>query len=470
MSLVCAKAPLPDPFDPIRKEISVRLEAKTLPSFAIAVVKGGKVIWEEGFGFSDIENRKPANPHTIYAIASVSKSITSTAAYILSRQGKLNLNEKLGVSLRGSKRTWLKALANVTPIELMDMRGGLPHLWFFEWSDEADAPSCQDLLDKYAFVAFEPGSTFHYSNLSLGALGGVLEERLRRPLFDVMKTTVFDPLGMNRTFLRIPKATDNVAKRYNRAGSYMGSFNLEPAGGAGYYSTAHDLALYMLYHLGAAKPGLPSTILNDVHGKQGYHYGWGNGNDLGITSAVSDGNVVGGSAFIKILPSEGVGVVGLSNYSGIDGFVQHIVEETAFLAVPGYRERSETARKGRQLPEDYRESKFIVDEAMQGVWKGAIRVDRKNVPISITFNADGSAVVMIDGKSAPASDLVLDGTTVRGRVEQALPTTAFAEAHALGFFIKRFDSKITGYFMAESQKARSKFGLPFFVSLSKEHQ
>ena len=56
------------------------------PGLAITVSRNGKVVWSEGFGYSDVENDVPCTPNTVMRIASISKPLTATAAskdYIL---------------------------------------------------------------------------------------------------------------------------------------------------------------------------------------------------------------------------------------------------------------------------------------------------------------------------------------------------------------------------------------------------
>src|SRR5919197_6611089 len=87
-------------FSAIRELIRTRLVEETLPSLAVAVARDGEILWEEGFGWADRENRIPATEHTMYSLASISKPITATGLMLLQQQGKLDLdrpiNEYLG--------------------------------------------------------------------------------------------------------------------------------------------------------------------------------------------------------------------------------------------------------------------------------------------------------------------------------------------------------------------------------------
>src|SRR5688500_5607591 len=66
-----ARTPGPD-FSRVRELIRARLVETSTPSLSIAVARRGAILWEEGFGWADRENRIPADQHTMYYLASVS--------------------------------------------------------------------------------------------------------------------------------------------------------------------------------------------------------------------------------------------------------------------------------------------------------------------------------------------------------------------------------------------------------------
>jgi len=59
----------------IRADIENYLDETGVPSVAVAVAKDGKIIWEQGFGWADKENRLKATAHTMYQIGSITKNL-----------------------------------------------------------------------------------------------------------------------------------------------------------------------------------------------------------------------------------------------------------------------------------------------------------------------------------------------------------------------------------------------------------
>ncbi len=81
-----------DQFEPVRQRINKGLVDHNLPSISVAVARDGKIIWEQGFGWADRENRVGATEHTLYSIASTSKPITATGLMVLKERKVVELD------------------------------------------------------------------------------------------------------------------------------------------------------------------------------------------------------------------------------------------------------------------------------------------------------------------------------------------------------------------------------------------
>src|SRR5438477_12314094 len=102
-------------FGGIRELIRTRLVEQSLPSLAVAVAQNGAIVWEEGFGWADRENRVPATEHTMYSLASISKPITATGLMVLEERGKLELDRPINECLGAAKlKAWIGDAAEAT--------------------------------------------------------------------------------------------------------------------------------------------------------------------------------------------------------------------------------------------------------------------------------------------------------------------------------------------------------------------
>src|SRR5438309_2553637 len=124
-------------FSAVRELIRTRLVDQVIPSLAVAVARNGTILWEEGFGWADRENRVPATEHIMYSLASISKPITATGLMVLEEQGKLDLDHPINDYLGEAKvRAWIGNAADATVRRVANHTSGLPLHWHFFYEDE----------------------------------------------------------------------------------------------------------------------------------------------------------------------------------------------------------------------------------------------------------------------------------------------------------------------------------------------
>src|SRR5262245_45724947 len=97
------ESPVDPDFSAVRKLARETIVAATAPSMAVAVVRRGRILWEEGFGWADREQRIPATAHTMYYTASVTKTFTATALMLLHERKRLNLDRPVNDYLGSAK-------------------------------------------------------------------------------------------------------------------------------------------------------------------------------------------------------------------------------------------------------------------------------------------------------------------------------------------------------------------------------
>ncbi len=160
-SLCCSFVSAADRYEDVREYIRAGLVSDSVPSIAVAVAQNGKIVWQEGFGWADRERRIPATEHTMYLLASVSKSMTATALMTLVEQGKVALDAPANNYLGNAKLHARVGDANAASVRyLLDHRSGLPtHLQFFYFDEPYRQPSRDETLLRYGNLFTAPGET-----------------------------------------------------------------------------------------------------------------------------------------------------------------------------------------------------------------------------------------------------------------------------------------------------------------------
>jgi len=241
----------------VDNEINSELDASRVPGAAVVIVKDNAVILEEGYGFADIEGKKPIVVNqTVFRAASITKLFTWTAVMQQVEQGRLDLNADVNTYLT----TFQIPKTYPQPITLANL---MAHNAGFE-SDEAlgFVPDSAGLLPLGDYVARfvpsrvrPPGEVSVYSNYGASLAGCIVEQVSGVSFDEYVRTNILEVLRMEHTTLQQPpppSITVDLSPSYVLANgiatsvifrNYMGS----PAGVM--LSTAADMAPFMIAHL-----------------------------------------------------------------------------------------------------------------------------------------------------------------------------------------------------------------------------
>jgi CubicO group peptidase (beta-lactamase class C family) len=376
----------------VRAGLLDRIRRGEMPSAAVGVLRGERVIWAEAMGWADREAAIPATAETLYPVASVSKSITATGTMVLAGQGRLRLDDPVGALLApgwGSP----SGAGPVLVSHLLGHRSGVPHLWHYEYADRPETVVPQSrLVHDNAFAAAAPGAVFLYSNLGYGVLARAVERAGGAPFQQVMHRYLFTPLGMHRTTLDAWVGDSATVRGYADDGAPIPyRFRLSPDGGAGFFSTLDDLLRYARFHL-VGNPALPreAAITSAPAAKPDQdHYlrGWGVVPLGEETALISDGAMAGGTAAIVLVPERSLAVVALCNATGCP------VPETAISVLsallPSFDRRLEAGVKAIE------QRLFAPGRLPAGRYRGVAYSRDETVPVTADFRDPATPVLQV---------------------------------------------------------------------------
>ena len=179
--------------------IDHEMRSSSTPAMSIAIVDDQRVVWAQGFGHADVEQRIPATTRTLYRAGSISKLFTDIAALQLVEQSKLDLDAPVQASVpQFSVRQRESVAGAITPRQLMTHHSGLPRdrlKGFMTKSPEPITAVLNQVKDEYA--DYRPGSVLAYSNLGITVLGALVQEVSGTPFSQRLRQSVLDPLDMS---------------------------------------------------------------------------------------------------------------------------------------------------------------------------------------------------------------------------------------------------------------------------------
>lgn len=249
-------AALPDSFDiqTIDTFLAQTLQQKGQPGFSVAIVKNGEVVLAKGYGKRSLEDGRPVETDTLFAIGSVSKQFTCAAILLLAEDGKLSVHDKVANYYPDLTRA-----NDITLLDLMNHVSGYPDYYPLDFVDrrmrQPIAPD--ELLRRYAGgkLDFEPGSKYSYSNTGYILLGRVVENVSGKPFGEFLAERLFKPLGMNHTVHEPEFSDPRLARGYTIFALGAPEYTHPEASGwigaaGGLYSTPSDLAKWNLALIG----------------------------------------------------------------------------------------------------------------------------------------------------------------------------------------------------------------------------
>ena len=424
-----ATAPNPAALDSLRNRIRRMVDEAKLPSLALAVAHDGRIVWEEGFGYADLERRRPATPSTVYSIASVSKPMTATGLLRLVDQRKVSLDRPANDYLGEGKLTGLAGDASgATVRRVLSHSAGLPlHYRFFYEGGRVARPTMTEAIARYAVIVYPPGKVYNYSNLDYGVIETIIARTSGQSFEDFMRDQVFLPLGMTTTSIGTGRGLADAAVRYAAGGAAIPYYDFDHRGASAVWTSARELARFAMAHLGHGPTVLRDTtrrlmqqVATPGDATQGYGLGWDIGTELGTRAVSHHGQMPGVGATLKLYPEHDLAIAVLTNTSsGVPRDVALALAE-AWLPRP---DTSATAAKAAGAAP----AASPLQPALQGEWSGTVRTyDGARTPLDLVIRGD-DVQVRLGGGDAPWTLLeatrFIDGIQVLwGAFEGAIPS------------------------------------------------
>src|SRR6266566_4548117 len=181
-------------FEALAALAAAKMQEYHVPGAALGIVDGQNVTMR-GLGVTGVEDPLPVTTHTVFPIASISKTFAATAMMRLIEQGKIDLRAPVRTYIPDFRVRDEAASRDVTVWHLLTHLGG--------WEGQVSGPergtetlknfvgSITDLMQ----VA-PPGAAWSYNNAGFSIAGRVIEVVTGTPINRAMRDLVFQPLGL----------------------------------------------------------------------------------------------------------------------------------------------------------------------------------------------------------------------------------------------------------------------------------
>ena len=368
----------PQPLQNIRDQAHELTKNPDIPSIAVGVAREGEIIWQEGFGYADLENEIPATPFTKYSVASVTKPITATAILMLYSRGLIDLDKPVNRYLTDTRiRGFAGDAEQATVRRVLNHTSGLPlHYHFFYDDYPINPPPMEESIRRYGILTHQPGERYLYSNIGYGVLDHVIRSVSGKSYTSFLHEDIFEPLGMKHSSVGMATPDpEHYAVRYGNDLERLPFYDFDHRGASAVYSSVHDLLRFGMFALGnetdVPKDVLPDSLRSEMFEKSastgmsqfsGYGLGWSLiEHESGLKEVWHSGGMAGVRTVLKLVPESDLVVVVLHNSNS--GRPLEIADQIVSTLHPGRYDTGEPVR--------IRQNEFDFNSLI-GSWSGKI--------------------------------------------------------------------------------------------------
>ena len=266
--------------DALALELQGINDQKILPGFAVTIFTKDSVLYQKGFGFADIETKKPYTTQSVQIIASITKTLVGVALMKVVEEGKLTLDDKVNDLLPfqvvnpyfPNTPITIQQLATHTSsigesdkfdkgyrFESSLLKKDFPkaHHKYLDNYNKTEQISMGEFLEnklssdgkwyeKKVFTKTKPGTTYEYSNLAITLLAYIIELKTGLEFSEYTNRVIIKPLKMQSSTWSLNDAkSEGHITYYNEILNIVPNYYLITYPDGGLFSSVSDMTAYL---------------------------------------------------------------------------------------------------------------------------------------------------------------------------------------------------------------------------------
>lgn len=418
--------------DSARKQFDV-------PGIAVAIVKDGKVVFEQGFGVRELGKPEAVDARTLFAIASNTKAFTAASLQMLAEEGKLKMDDRVIDHLPWFQMSDPYVTREMRVRDLLAHRSGLGlgagDLLYWPPTSYSTKEVVQHLRNVPLATSFR--SAYAYDNILFAVATLVIEEVSGQSYADFVRDHIFKPVGMDESLVDMTALKPGMDVATGHAKFNFSELKPVPpmawsnnSGAGGIYASVHDLAKWMNVQLAGGKLPNGKALFSEDSQKQmwsmlipikisdpsvpelkdtrpnfsGYGEGWDLSDYRGQRLVWHTGGWPGMVSRLTLVPELKLGVVVLTNqesgaafnavtYRVLDAYMGHDKKDwvAAYAAAVKKSEgNADDSWKKHQAARDKNGKPSLPLSGYAGTfrdpWYGDIQVSQQNGKLRLSFS------------------------------------------------------------------------------------
>lgn len=342
----------------LRDIVKEEMKRWNSPGLSVGVIRDGKLIFAEGFGYRDMDKKLEVTPNTNFILASVTKAFTVMTIGLLIDEGKMDWDSPIKKYFPDFRLSDEYIEENLTVRDILCHRSGLPrhdYVWF-------NSPfSVEEIVNRLQYLEFSAGlrEKYQYNNLMFMTAGYLAGKVAGTEWGQLVKEKIFKPLEMSESGCSVEEllSSDNYSFSYREEdGKFKANDFPAPEYKVGYfprasgsiYSNVIDMSKWITMHLDKGmykgKRFISESVISEMHKPQvvtpqspysesviknrSYGLGWSVDNYRGFYRVNHSGGTMGFSTQVFMFPQNGLGIVVLTNKgSGLPAVIAYYASD-----------------------------------------------------------------------------------------------------------------------------------------------
>jgi D-alanyl-D-alanine carboxypeptidase len=203
------------PIDPAEIDALIRqtVADEHMVGLSVGIAQNGKVVFARGYGKANLATGDSVTPETMFAVGSVTKQFTCSTVLLLAEAGQLSMSDKVAKYYPNLTRA-----SDISLQQLGGMVSGYRDYYPLDFlnTEMQKATPTDSIIAEYATrpLDFEPDSRWSYSNTNFLILGQVASKVGGKPIGELIKEKILDPVGLGHTRFAPDRSEAGLATGY----------------------------------------------------------------------------------------------------------------------------------------------------------------------------------------------------------------------------------------------------------------
>lgn len=324
----------------IEKNVKNWMKAGKMPGLTLVIIRDYQSVFIKGYGYADLETKRPVDDETLFELGSCSKSFTALAALQLEEKGLINLDYPVSDYLPWFFVKYSNQECSITIRQLLHHTSGIPWETLSRIPQTNSKGALEQTVRNIAGIELNnmPGKQYKYASINYDIVGAVIEKVSGKSYEEYMEDYVFTPLGLTHTSVGNEKKEPFMASGYKRGffqpRKYDPPFFRGNNPAAYIVSNGKDIARWLRFHMGLIetdfnsliqKSHLPDLTVDPSRNLASYAMGW-IVHQFKSSQIFHSGANPNFTAYIGFNPKKKIGAAVLSNCnSPFTSFIGHSV-------------------------------------------------------------------------------------------------------------------------------------------------